>query len=846
MSAFPQPILPSTSSGIDSAPWLGNPRIPNPAGGLVASLSGVADATGALGSSIERANRIAAVEAEQAAAKQARLEEQSRAAANQRYLTSLETQLLTTRQQATEAAVQADPVESGKAYDAVMSPILSSIDELEDEDLRDRARLQYQRTYTPGRERVGEMSARRLAESGRQSIADLERQLVQGVVLGDQEPEAAVARHAQFVSGFVGTTLTGEQAIEAQQRFTTDVVARYADRLIDASAEDPAMATPLRDFLGSDLARLSLTASSRRRISGALDDAERTGHVRQYQQSMQQSREGLSAMLLADDTPDFVAPTADPEGTIEAIDGLVSNLLDMPGRALDTTADRPAMSEQQIRKALLSGTMEAAAESGNADLFNLVVEAAKVPSEGGRVFRDGDLAAKADKLRETLAVAEDKRSTMKVATDALGSAFATGQPVPPDMRGSEALGSWAKEQLVTTPAKKVADWLARSGATLPDPITDRIAAGFSEGAQDGQIAEAIEILRTVQASNPEEARRLASATPSADAAGVVLELGGDANMARMLLSPEGRQGLSAASLALGRGIDTGDETLFVDPATIFQNAGLPSSDLPLPPSALRRWEAAFRRNMVAAGLAGADMRNPTNEVMNAAATQAIADVKATHAVVEIGPVSESFPWLAPIGNFNNDVSARTLVPAAMFGLPSEKRGRDDATARFEATLREAQERTNAVFFSPTGLARPDLAMSRSRMGNVSVDPEILIPVIETASSSPIEFVGWNPLTRQRTRIVDRSAPDFAATVRWFEERTPIDAIDHDRRFRRPPSATGFMEATASPALADLFQRTMTLRYQNEAVGDIDLETYMDLQAKSMGWEGWKAPPEEKP
>ena len=834
MSRFAQPILPDNSSGIASAPYLGSPRIPNTGAGLAASLAGAGTAMSAVAGDIERRR----LEEEREADRRARMEEATRDAADQRYLIELENRLLTQRVAGKAAAADADPVQAGQAFDESMRPILEEIDAIERPDLAAKARLQYTRAYLPGRESVGEIAARRMADASRASVAALEQTLTDGVVLGDEEPEAAIARHTQAVNGLVGTAYTQEQAVAATQQFRSSVVSRYVDRLIDASAEDPAMAEPLRDFLGGDLAKTTLTANSRARIVDSLDKAERDGQVRQWRTRLQGSRQGVTAALLADDTPDFVAATADPEGTIETIDGLVADLMAMPGREADSSPEKPAMSEAALRASLLGETIEAAASSGNEALFELAVMAARVPTVEGRIAMQPELASKVARLRETLVVAEKKRSEATMAVDAISGAWATGESFPLEYLRSEALDAWAKEAMVRSPASVVAGWLASEGAIIPQSVVSRVQDGFAEGAQGPQIEEAISVLQAIGRADPEAARRVASSAKASDAALTVLDLGGDAAMARVLLSPEGAAGLSAARQALGKGIaqQAGEDRVIVNQAEAFDAMGHDISAFGLPASASRAFEAGFRFSMASRAASGVDVSS--QDAVDSAAREAVSRVTATHADIRVTEMAEHSWYMG-----GRDIDGTVFVDAAMFGVPPSSIGADSSTEALTRMLSDAQGSLNPAFFAPTGIVRPDLALTRTGVGSTGLESEVLVPLVDHASLSPVEFVGWDPIGKRWTRNVKPGNPDFPKALDAFNRRTPLDAIDYDSRFRRPRGSIETHVSDWEPAIADLFERTMTARYQSVASGDVSLATYLEMQAMSLGWQGFRKPPE---
>jgi hypothetical protein len=845
MSRLPAPILPSNSTGIADSPWLGSPRIPNPAGGLAASLGGIAQAAGAIGQGMqrsilmdERQRKIDADEAERQAEKQRRIDEAARSDANQRFLTDLETKLIVARQGGKEAASQADPVEAGKAYDAAFAPLIDEIEGIEDPDLRSRATLQYTRTFYGGRNDVGDMSLRRLAESSRAAVATLGQTLVKSVTLGDERPETAIARHAEAVDGATGTSYTGEQAVAAKEAFQSEVVSRYADRLIEASATDPSAAEPLREFMGTDMAKQSLTAVSRRRVLSSLDEAEKQGHVSQFRGSVQGGHEGVVRLLTTDDSPEFLGATIDPEGTVASIDGLVDELVGMPGRAYDSTPERPMMSEQQVRAAVLDGMIEFAAESGDSALFSLVEDALAVPGVGGRKIVDGDLAAKVERLRSTLTVAEKAKSEKRSGMDTIEASFTSGSLVPESMLGSEAIAPWAAEKMNSVPAPKVAEFLVRGGMTIPEPVLNRVKAGFDLGAQDGQIAESIQILQTVQRYNPDEARRLAEATDEPDIAGVVLELGGDPGMAKMLMSKQGKAGLDAAAVAL-EGVQETKAEPGIDPITPLTGlsaAGYELSPDSLTPSIAERWDAAFKLGMARAATRGQDVASEATHAL--IAKQAAAEVLKSHSSIQIQEASEG--WIY-------DSSPTMLVPSEKFGLRSEANGRDVATDRFEASMNEATSRFDPFWSSPTAMVRPDLAVSTAVRGQIAADIEVLVPVIDNTSGTVIEFVGWDPITRQQTRVVDQGAPEFSGRLRAFEAQTPLSALDPDAKYRRPRGGTvGYLSESQDAVMAELFDREMRTRYQNADVGMMTAEQYLEVHAISLGWEGWAPPPKEQP
>lgn len=840
MSRFPSEVLPGSNTGIDSAPYLGSPRIPNTGAGLAESLQGIGRGMAAMADAAQRRQDQEARESERLA----RMEEASRNAADQRYLIELETRLIEQRSAGKAAAAKSDPVEAGQAFDAAMRPLMDEIDAIERPDLSARARLQYTRAYVAGREDVAEIAARRISDESRASVSRMERTLMDGVILGDEEPEAAIERHAEAVRGLVGTAYTEQQAVASLNSFRSSVVSAYVDRLIDATAEDPSMAEPLREFLAGDVARTVLNPASRRRIEASLEDAEIDGEIRQWHTSVRNSREGLTAALLADDTPDYMAATADPQGTMDAIDTVVANLMAMPGREADASADRPPMSEAALRRSLLEEVIEASASSGNAELFALAVEAAKVPSQDGRSVMQPELASKVARLRSTLKVAETTRSDAKIAVDAISGAWATGTGIPPQYLRSPALDSWAKEAMVTQSAPSIARWLASEGALIPDSLLSRVHAGFSDGAQEGQIVEAIGVLEAIGAIDPEAARRIAVSSKASEAALTVLDLKGDASMARLLLSPEGSAGLDLARQALGKGIPDKDSAtpIVLDTGRIFVEAGYDIGIYGLPQSARRAFEAGFRLEMATAFAQGVEPNTP--ERVDRAAAAAVSRVTRTHAALTVSQIGER-GWLASMF-WPNDISGVVFVDAAQFGIPSEAVGADKSTADLVRMLDNAQSSLNPAFGAPTGIVRPDLSLGNVSIGTQGLESEVLVPLVDHASLTAVGFAGWDPISKRWTRTIKPGSDDFRDAQAAFSARTPLDAIDYDAKFRIPPGTNVRYLSEWHPAMADLFRRTMEARYRSMAVGDISLGTYLDNQAVSLGWGGWKSAEGDEP
>jgi hypothetical protein len=60
------------------------------------------------------------------------------------------------------------------------------------------------------------------------------------------------------------------------------------------------------------------------------------------------------------------------------------------------------------------------------------------------------------------------------------------------------------------------------------------------------------------------------------------------------------------------------------------------------------------------------------------------------------------------------------------------------------------------------------------------------------------------------------------------------------------SSVRYVSDSGSATLADLFERVMAQRYQFTTHSPLSFDEYLDTQAISLGWDGFRKPPEEAP
>lgn len=770
-------------SGQTGSPYLGNYPTGNPLGGIASGISDLSLGVAAVGHAQQRRD---------AAAHEAQ---------SQQALTDLEINLYEARSKAKELSVAAPPGDAMRIYDETMQPIRDQIDGIADPLTKSRAKLAFTRSYLAGKEQVADLTARRSASASKASLLRLQETLTSKVEIGDETADSAIAVFNQRTDALIGTALDEDGAETVKLQFAQLITSRQADSLLRAVYDNPDMEPALRAFLDSPRAKQHLDGAARLRILTKLDENVAKGEVLQFQRTIEAHKVGVASAYQSD---------TNAHNAVADIDRRVAELMAMPGGNA---------TEPEVRKALVLDALEvaAAATPPQREAFDSLAEALKSPTPDGRKYLDGAVAEKVARLRKDFEHKATRHELNVQASERMKKRFVIGLGPGDDIRNADAMAMLADDLLTTRTPAEVAEWVVRDGGTLPKQIVDSLDAAFGKDAagSDAQIIEAIDTLQTVQNIRPDYATRLLGRLAQGNTAAILMEMGASPENIRVLTSPEGRNGLAAAV----QGLTGTGEWNDGEPVTPSDSLGM---DDEFPPDAplTKAWQAAYSLSMAQAASRGADMVSNAETASDNAQKQANAYINSTYTSA-------------------NGIFFR----AATYGLLPASAGMSVDTELFADALAAEEAKVDTGFFQ-TMRARPDFGMPSAPIGETGADSEVLIPIVDDASLSVVSFVGWNPVTRQVTRSLTQGSA-FAAARAAFHRRTPLSAMDKDAVFHRPDGSE-VEYVNDQPSIAEKFKRTMQERYVIRADTSLSFDQYLDLQAMSFGWEGFKKPAEDKP
>lgn len=726
---------------------------------------------------------------------------------------------------------------------------------VEDPESRAKANLWLTQIAQRGREQLLDQNARDTSDAALASLVGLKGTLEEQIATGTLDPRAAQAVYDDRLRSLAGTALSKQTAATMAESGAASFYAKQADALYARAATDPDANRALQGLIASPESKRYLDQTAVASMAANLDKMMMRAEQTHAARSLAAAQRSVSEILPRGQEPaTWWAANPAYKAEIEMND-VVRYVMEQPGtRMPGGIVEGRSATEGDIREKLFVPALKASAAIGDTQGFEMFVRLLRPQGnvEANASPATEEIIADQARLMADRQAKVDLIDRAKQSIDAVWSRGGTGVGNPA-FRSQKALDQWADEKLMTDPMATVGDvarFSVNAGALMPTVVRRTIEDGFGDGATAQQTAEAIGTLRSVQSMDPLAADRMAAATKSGLAARTMLNLPRgittDEQAAQTLLSAGGREGLRFAQDALTGKVQGFDANL----ASAAKENGVEAVYATLPATARNGFEAAFAYRIAQATERGgidALTGDKGTKTLEMAARQAMTDVIASHATVEVKDLRRS--WMTP----TNDWDSTMMVDPNLYGLnPGSRNDVDSAFGSFLERGRAKFDETAVLWLDLNVFnaqdVRPDLGFVGEWDPFNALGQSVAVPILDRTAAEVTGFLLWDPINQREIGSVEPTdKAKFDALRTRFLQSSNAELRDPERPYRRPVGSQSAYMGQASPLVAERFQQYVRRQALQMGKAGAGIDEYIDERAIELGWEGLNAPaPVEAP